>query len=74
MRIVVISATSVIAKSCIYAWATGGSHEFVLVGRSLDRLKAVRNDLKIRFPNSNFEFHVLDLQNVSAVSDLLKVI
>ena len=70
MRIVVISATSAIARACIAEWAKTGEHEFLLVGRSLERLKTIESDLSIRFAGSKFSSLTLDLGSSAAATDL----
>ena len=70
MRIVVISATSVIAKACLQNWAGSGNHEFVLVGRSQEKLEATSNDLELRFPESMFSSQVLDFSSPESISKL----
>lgn len=70
MRIVVISATSAIARACIAEWAASGEHEFLLVGRSAERLKATEADLSIRFSTSKFSSLAIDLNSASAATSL----
>lgn len=72
MRIVIVSATSVIARACIDEWASKGSHDFVLVGRNLERLEQVANDLGTRYTDSTFSVQVTDLESVTALKDLGK--
>lgn len=72
MRIVVISATSVIARACVASWAAEGAHEFLLVGRSSDRLRSVENDLAIRFPESKFSSFAMDMNSAAAVGSLIE--
>lgn len=74
MRIVVVSATSVIAQSCIHVWATAGSHEFILVGRSEERLSAIKADLSIRYPKSNFKTSKVDLDSPTDLTKLLNAL
>ncbi len=71
MRIVVVSATSVIALACVKNWASNGNHEFVLLGRSNERLAATATDLSIRFPNSKFEFETVDLQSSTSIAAMV---
>lgn len=70
MRIVVISATSAIARACIAEWAANGEHEFLLVGRSVERLKATESDLSLRFSASKFSSLAIDLESPAAVASL----
>lgn len=74
MKILVVSATSQIARSCVEAWATNGNHEFLLVGRDFEKLSAVSNDWALRFPESQFAVDALDIQSVPAVRDFVKSI
>ena len=67
MRILVVSATAVIARSCVEVWAESGRHEFVFLGRDAAKLSTVVADLEIRFPGSTFSVEVLDLQAVGEI-------
>lgn len=72
MRIVVVSATSVIAQACIQIWAGAGEHEFVLAGRSAERLKATATDLALRFPSSRFSVALVDFNSPASISALVE--
>jgi decaprenylphospho-beta-D-erythro-pentofuranosid-2-ulose 2-reductase len=69
MKILVVSATSQIARSCIQAWAESGHHEFLLVGRDQARLDVVGVDLALRYPASQFSVKALDMQSVTAIQE-----
>jgi short-subunit dehydrogenase len=71
MRVVVVSATSVIAVACVKRFAETGSHEFVLVGRSEERLAATANDLALRFPASKFFVELVDFDSTTSISSLV---
>lgn len=71
MRIVVVSATSVIAQSCVKVWAESRAHEFVLVGRDQSRLHTVATDLAIRFPESKFTVELVDFTSAESVASLV---
>lgn len=71
MRIVVISATSVIAKACVQTWAGSGNHDFVLVGRSSEKLEATKTDLELRFPESRFKTQLLDFASAESISKVV---
>lgn len=47
-KILVYGATSAIAQALMKIWATNGSCQFILVGRSASKLQAVCDDLKTR--------------------------
>jgi decaprenylphospho-beta-D-erythro-pentofuranosid-2-ulose 2-reductase len=72
VRIVIVSATSVIAQSCVREWAASGSHSFELVGRSSERLDAVAADFRIRYPDSTFNVSILDFDSAESVGSLVK--
>lgn len=72
MRIVVVSATSVIAQSCMRVWAESAAHEFVLVGRSASRLRAIATDLEIRYPESKFAVELVDFTSAESVVSLVR--
>ena len=74
MRIVIVSATAVIAQHCILRWASADSHDFVLVGRSQERLDAVLTDLRIRFPNSGFSGAIVDFKSSESIADLASAV
>ncbi|MEY4397832.1 MAG: hypothetical protein RLZ53_408 [Actinomycetota bacterium] len=74
MRILVVSATSVIARSCVEVWAASGSHEFVLVGRDGSKLANVAVDLAIRFPGSTFSVELLNVQAVGEIEAMVKTL
>lgn len=71
MRIVIVSATSVIAKACVLEWARNGEHEFLLVGRSEARLEATAADLSLRCPGSKFEVLVVDFNSPASISSVV---
>lgn len=72
MRVVVVSATSVIAVSCVKRLAETGSHEFVLVGRSEERLSATSTDLALRFPTSKFSVELVDFTSTNSIEKMVE--
>jgi short-subunit dehydrogenase len=68
MRIVVVSATSEIAKSGIRVWAQQSACEFVLVGRNPLELKTLAKDFSAKFPSSNFSISVTDFQEPTEIT------
>ena len=70
MRIVVISATSAIALACVAEWSKTGAHEFLLVGRSIERLQVTEADLSLRFNESKFSSLAIDLNSSEAATSL----
>lgn len=71
MRIVVFSATSVIAEECIKVWAEQGPNEFVLVGRNLVRLDSQAADLRLRFSESSFQIEVINFESAGEIQSLV---
>lgn len=72
MRILVISATSQIARSCVEVWAGSGNHEFILVGRDHAKLGTVAADFELRFPESKFFIQNIDLGSVHEIDAFCK--
>ena len=72
MRILIVSATSQIARSCIEVWASGGNHEFILAGRDVGKLSGLATDLGLRFSGSTFSVETLDVQSVSEIESLAR--
>jgi short-subunit dehydrogenase len=72
MRVVVVSATSVIAVECVKRLAESGSHEFVLVGRSEERLVSTASDLTLRFPASKFLIMPVDFTSTNSIGALVE--
>lgn len=71
MRIVVVGATSVIAQNCVKVWASQGSKDFVLVGRSSEKLNQVSADLALRYPGSKFSTSVVEFGSSRSINDLV---
>ena len=66
-RIVIVGATSSIAKSCARIWVTEADLELLLVGRDLTRLENISNDLKVRNEKTKitcFAIDFLDIENI----------
>ena len=72
MRIVVVSATSLIAQHCIRLWAKTGEHEFILVGRSREKLKSTKSDLGLRFPSSVFSIALVDFTSSQSIETFVE--
>jgi short-subunit dehydrogenase len=72
-RIVIIGATSSIAKHCARLWARQPTN-FILVGRKLNRLERVANDLKIRSQESNIEILICDFSDPVRISETVDAI
>jgi short-subunit dehydrogenase len=71
MRIVVVSATSEIAKACVTAWATRQDCDFAFVGRNAPKLEALAQHFAREFPNSNFSTTTADFQNPDEIENAL---
>lgn len=66
MSVLVFGATSLIAQECIRLWAATNT-EFVLVGRSAERLQEVASDLQVRFPKVKAKVVAIDLADAKQV-------
>ena len=54
-RIIIIGATSAIAEHCARLWVQGTLVDITLVGRDIQKVKRIANDLLVRSPQSNIE-------------------
>jgi decaprenylphospho-beta-D-erythro-pentofuranosid-2-ulose 2-reductase len=70
MRILIVGATSGIAKECARIWAKKSPVDLVLVGRNQAALEAMAADLKVRSAGSTAEVFALDLTDATAVAAL----
>lgn len=66
-KIAIVGATSSIAEHCARLWLEGGSTDLVLIGRDLNRLKRVADDLKVRSPTTNISTIETDLLNPESI-------
>lgn len=69
-RILIIGATSTIARACIRRWAKQECH-FFLVGRSIDRLSDTASDLRVRTTHP-VSTYVLDVTQTSLHAQMLE--
>lgn len=71
-KIVIIGATSTIAEHCAREWIKEKEIQLILVGRNLEKLEAVTQDLQVREPDNHYEMMLTDFQNpheINKVSD-----
>lgn len=73
-RIAIIGATSAIAEHCTRLWAEEGPAEFVLVGRSLDRLARTAQDLRARSAAARIETVQTDFTDPAAIAATIDAI
>lgn len=65
-QILIVGATSAMARGCAYAWAKQGQR-LVLAGRDLTKLERIASDIRLRFA-SNVQVAELDLDNAEHLS------
>jgi decaprenylphospho-beta-D-erythro-pentofuranosid-2-ulose 2-reductase len=70
-RIVIIGATSTIAKHCARLWAKESPTEIVLVGRNQEKVDRIGSDLKIRSPNTTITIKLLDFCDPSEIQTIV---
>ena len=70
-RIVIIGATSSIAKHCMRLWVEEHPVDLILIGRNYNRLEQEMNDLKIRSPESTILMKEADFIKPSAIQKLV---
>jgi decaprenylphospho-beta-D-erythro-pentofuranosid-2-ulose 2-reductase len=75
MRILIVGATSAIAKECARTWAyQAPNHEFILVGRDQEKLDGVAADLKARNPHTKVTVIANELTDPVKVAKVGKAI
>ncbi len=65
----VVGATSEIAQQCCRIWLEAGRVNLMLVGRNLEKLSRIANDLRIRFPESIIDLQTLDHHSASRIEE-----
>ena len=70
-KIVIVGATSAIAKNCARIWVDNLSPELILVGRDLDRLDRVVQDLKVRKPEADIKCFQAKFLEPSHITNLV---
>ncbi len=70
-RIVIIGATSAIAKHCARLWVTDTPVNLTLVGRDADKTERVAADLRVRSPHSVIQVLTVDFINPLAIQQLV---
>lgn len=66
-KIVIIGASSSIAEHCARIWLKTDPTELTLVGRNLNRLQSIADDLSLRSPQSEVRILETDFVNTSAI-------
>ena len=64
-KIIVIGATSTIAELCVRQWMQEDNTEIVLVGRNIERLNVMSQDLLVRNPCNNIKINQIDFKALS---------
>lgn len=71
-RIVIVGATSGIAKECARLWVKDTAVDLTLVVRDASRVQALAADLQVRSPLSKIEVLITDFTNPVAIKDLVE--
>lgn len=66
-HIAIVGATSVIAQHCAHRWLEIAPAEITLVGRNLERLQRVANDLQVRSPESTIRVRTADFLKPASI-------
>jgi decaprenylphospho-beta-D-erythro-pentofuranosid-2-ulose 2-reductase len=69
-KVLILGATSALARACARLWAERGE-ELYLVARDGEKLAAVANDLKLRFPLARLHTRVQELEDHEAHAGLI---
>ncbi len=73
-RIVILGATSGIAEACARLWAEREPVELILVGRNLEKIEHVAQDLRVRSPESSVLCMACDFLNQSQMGNTVQQI
>ncbi len=73
-RIVIIGATSAIAKQCAKIWIAQEPAELILVGRNKAKLAQMASDLRVRAPESFVSEMLADFLNEDAIQEIARAI
>jgi decaprenylphospho-beta-D-erythro-pentofuranosid-2-ulose 2-reductase len=73
-RIAIIGATSSIAEHCARLWMADEPSHLILVGRDMQRLERVAQDLNVRSPESTTQIVIGDFSNPQGISSTVKKI
>ncbi len=73
-RIAIIGATSSIAEHCARLWVADEHSHLILVGRNMQRIERVAQDLKVRSPESTIQIVLGDFSNPQGISSTVEKI
>jgi len=71
-RIVVVGATSCIARHCVHLWLKSNDAELFLIGRDENSLQRMANDLSIRYPKVQIKYFSIDLCNIQMIEETVE--
>ena len=66
-HIVIIGATSAIAEHCARTWLAEAPAKLTLVGRNLEKLQAIKNDLQVRYPKASIDAQTTNFFDPKAI-------
>lgn len=69
-NIVIIGATSAIAQECARIWINSPKLHLCLVGRNIDKLRIIAEDLSVRNPEASIEIKVSDFIDANKIEGL----
>ena len=72
--IIIFGGTSDIVQKCVLNWLSKKNYRILLVGRNHTKLERIADDLKIRFPLSDFEIFVLDFYDSKKISNFTSLV
>ena len=72
--IIIFGGTSDIVNACIHRWCKSENFKFILIGREINRLEAIKSNLSTRYPESIFEIITLDFNDISSIITIIKKI
>jgi len=73
-KIVIIGATSLIAKHCARIWAEQAPAEMVLAGRDPHKIKLLAKDLNVRSPDTHIDSQVINFREPDSIAAFARAV
>ncbi|MFW1857058.1 SDR family NAD(P)-dependent oxidoreductase [Acinetobacter defluvii] len=74
LKIVIVGGTSSIAEHCARIWLQKYECELILLGRNIDKLQRVMNDLQVRHPKSDIQIQCVKFLDAQAIQKMIQVL
>lgn len=71
VRILIVGGTSAIAEHCARQWLKQQACEIILLGRDLDKLQRVSQDLTVRNPKAELQLKTIDFLDAKSIESYI---